>query len=609
MISGYLITFIILKELEGGGFSFTSFYERRVRRILPALLLVMLCSLPFAWFLMMPKEMKEFSGSLLSSLFFSSNIWFLYEDSYTAAPSLLKPFLHSWSLSVEEQFYLIFPLFLILSTRVARDYVLYIFLVLFLLSLGLAHYSSVDYIDENFFLLPTRAWELLAGGVLAKIEVMCGRHNNKLATTLMPGVGLLMIFYSVLTFDDEMRHPSIFTLIPVVGSMLVIRFSNDDFFTRILRSRGLVFIGLISYGLYLWHFPIFAFSRIKYEYLSNEFKVILLVISFLLSVITYYSVERPFRKNIVISLKISLSVIIIVYSFLAVFLAVVYKTDGATFRFEKFSRLVNLTYWGADLKERYTDYATYYGCWISQGNDFYDKDDPFGLCRSQEEVDVEKRILVIGDSQAAVLLPGLLDKFDKSVIVQRTASTCFPSPTRGAKRGGYCRLEMEQAFSEISKYDPDLIIIAAAWQVSKNSGLQYEDYFTTELLDLLDGYKDKTILFGPLVRWGREGLRKSLADVYFNTFKIPERLKPIEETFIIDRRMKDLAEGIGVDYISPVNTFCINKECLTRVGTTPNSITSWDGSHLSIEASKYLINHNMGLIKKNLGRSSLGSDM
>lgn len=138
VISGYLITSIILRETQEGGFSFSRFYERRARRILPALFTVMACSIPAAWMYMLPKAMKEYANSLLYSLSFISNIWFLNEDSYTAEPSALKPFLHTWSLSVEEQFYVIFPIVLMLAWKFARKYLVSLFVVGFLLSLQLA---------------------------------------------------------------------------------------------------------------------------------------------------------------------------------------------------------------------------------------------------------------------------------------------------------------------------------------------------------------------------------------------------------------------------------------------------------------------------------------
>jgi peptidoglycan/LPS O-acetylase OafA/YrhL len=160
VISGYLTTSIILRELKEGRFSFFSFYERRARRILPVLFTVIIASIPFAWLYMLPMEMKKYAGSILSSLGFVSNIWFFSEDSYTAAPSTLKPFLHTWSLSVEEQFYILFPIFLLLSWKFFRGYLVSIFTILFLLSLQLSEVgcSYQGGVQGCLFLLATDSY-------------------------------------------------------------------------------------------------------------------------------------------------------------------------------------------------------------------------------------------------------------------------------------------------------------------------------------------------------------------------------------------------------------------------------------------------------------------
>ena len=181
VISGYLITSIIIRELDVGHFSFAHFYERRARRILPALFTVMAASIPFAWIYMLPKAMKEYAGSVLAALAFGSNVWFWQTDSYWAEPSALKPFLHSWSLAVEEQFYLLFPLALCALWRIGRERLIAVFAVLLLASLMLAEYGSTHHAEANFFLLHARGWELLAGGILAKLEL---DHGRVAATTL-----------------------------------------------------------------------------------------------------------------------------------------------------------------------------------------------------------------------------------------------------------------------------------------------------------------------------------------------------------------------------------------------------------------------------------------
>src|SRR6056300_619926 len=196
VISGYLITSIILKELLTiGSFSFKHFYERRVRRILPALLFVMLVSLPFAWMYLIPSSFIDFSKSILYSLGFSSNFYFWSSgEQYGATSGLLKPFLHTWSLSVEEQYYILFPVVLIFTFKYFRKHLVHILVLGLIISLGLAEWTSRNYPSASFYFLHTRMWELLAGSTLAYFEITNGkRGENKTFNLILPSIGLLLI--------------------------------------------------------------------------------------------------------------------------------------------------------------------------------------------------------------------------------------------------------------------------------------------------------------------------------------------------------------------------------------------------------------------------------
>ena len=302
VISGYLITSIILKELiTTGSFSFKHFYERRIRRILPVLLLVMLVSLPFAWMYLLPSSFIDFSKSILYSLGFSSNFYFHYSgQEYGALDGLLKPFLHTWSLSVEEQFYILFPIILLVTFKYFRKYLIYFLLLGFAISLGMADWGSRNYPSFTFYVLPTRGWEILAGSILAYFEISKGhRSKNKTLNLILPTIGLLLIGYSILFFNDKMFHPSFYTLTPIIGVCLVIWFSHkDELTTKILSTKLFVGVGLISYSLYLWHYPIFAFAILTEFSDGNILKKILLgIIIIVLSIVSYYLIEKPFRNK------------------------------------------------------------------------------------------------------------------------------------------------------------------------------------------------------------------------------------------------------------------------------------------------------------------------
>ncbi len=323
VISGYLITSIILKELvTTGSFSFKYFYERRIRRILPALLFVMLVSLPFAWMYLLPSSFVDFSKSILYSLGFSSNFYFHYSgQQYGAGSGLLKPFLHTWSLSVEEQFYILFPIVLLITFKYFRKHLLTILVIGLIISLQMADWVSKNYPSVSFYFLHTRMWELLAGSILAYFEITLGhRSKNKTLNLILPSIGVFLIGHSILFFNDKMFHPSFYTLSPIIGVCLIIWFSNkDELITKILSTKLFVGIGLMSYSLYLWHYPIFAFARIiEFSQGSLFKKLILGIVIIILSVFSYYFIERPARdknnrfKFLISLILISISVLVIV---------------------------------------------------------------------------------------------------------------------------------------------------------------------------------------------------------------------------------------------------------------------------------------------------------
>ena len=315
VISGYLITSIIYKELiTSGTFSFKYFYERRVRRILPVLIFVILASLPFAWFYLLPQSLIDFSKSILYSLGFSSNIYFWFSgQQYGAASSSFIPFLHTWSLSVEEQYYILFPIVFLFIFKYFKKYLIHTLIIGFFISIGLADWGSNNYPTFNFYILPTRGWELLAGSILAYFEITLGHRNkNKNFSLILPFIGLVLIIHAMLFFpdfqlvtpqtqlDDEIFHPSFYTLSPIIGVCLIIWFSSkEEFITKILSSKIFVGTGLISYSLYLWHFPIFAFARVTSFLQENNIsiKILLIIITFFLSILTYFFIERPFRNK------------------------------------------------------------------------------------------------------------------------------------------------------------------------------------------------------------------------------------------------------------------------------------------------------------------------
>lgn len=339
VISGYLITSIILNELFlTNSFSFKFFYERRIRRILPVLFVVMIVSLPFGWIYLFPTSLLDFSKSILYSIGFSSN-YFFYDtgQEYGALSGFFKPFLHTWSLSVEEQYYILFPLIALIIFRYIRKYLVHILIIGFITSLILADWTSKNDHSMSFYLVHTRMWELLVGSLLAYFEIKIGRKNKyKILNLTLPFFGLVLIGYSLLFFYDGIHHPSYYTLLPIIGVSLIIWFSNkNEFITKILTTKLFVGIGLISYSLYLWHYPVFSFIKISGIASGNIInKLVLIPIIFVLSISSYYLIESPFRnKNF--SFKNVLAVLFFLASMLLIFNLLVIKNNGYPKRFDK----------------------------------------------------------------------------------------------------------------------------------------------------------------------------------------------------------------------------------------------------------------------------------
>ena len=310
VISGYLITTIILSEKEQGSFSLVNFYERRFRRILPALFMVMLVSLIFSLLWLMPSYMEDFSQSLMAVSTFSSNILFWRESGYWEISNELKPLLHTWSLAVEEQYYVLYPLFLMQIWHFRKDWILGSFIVIAAISLATAQWGAYNKPIPTFYLLPTRGWELAIGAGIAyyflyrkqTVQILLSHKSVNEALGLL---GLLMISYAVYVFDKGTPFPSLYALVPTVGTGLIILFSSSQTMVgRLLSIKPLVAVGLISYGAYLWHWPLLVFARhLSLTEPSELTFAILALLSFPLAYLSWRYIEKPFRTKSIFSRK------------------------------------------------------------------------------------------------------------------------------------------------------------------------------------------------------------------------------------------------------------------------------------------------------------------
>ncbi len=565
VISGYLITSIILRDYNQGSFRFSTFYEKRIRRLIPAYLTVMIVCMPLAWILMLPKAMTEHSASALSSLIFSSNFWFLQEDSYVAEASALKPLLHTWSLAIEEQFYLIFPALFIITLKYVQKASAITFLLLFLISLSAAIYASTKLPDANFYLLPFRAWELFSGVLLALFEI---NHKVKLGITMRrlvcsaAGIGLILTFTLL---DNSYKHPALITLLPVFFTILLIRYFYTN--NTVLTFKPLVYIGLISYSLYLWHFPIFAFSKIANIPDSNLFKLIQITLSFLFASISYKLIEKPFRDKQKIKgryLKISITITLIC---VASFHIYSYKSNGLPQRFDQLNGTFDEIYpkWMTGLNNTRCHNQNY--------------EDTKEACSLNIQSD-NKLILLVGDSKALSIQSSLFKtskernyKFGSAINTSCTFLIDKEIYVDGKPRHR-CNMVNQSTQELLLDSPPAIIIYQARWAAYEDHDMRFKSdsdlisaYFNT--FEKLIHKDHKLILVMPMhefpsslpefIKNSISGMPKSLQ--YLSVLNLDTsvskktEIKRLEEYIYLLKKLKSKYND-SVILFDPMSTFC-----------------------------------------------------
>ena len=572
VISGYLITGLILTELDTNKFDLIKFYERRARRILPALFSIMFVCLPFAWLWLMPGDMKNFSESIMSASLFSSNILFWKESGYFDVASELKPLIHTWSLAIEEQFYILFPLFLILVWKVGKSFTALATFIIFIASISIAQWGSYNHPTAAFFLLPTRGWELLMGSLIALYLNNKSHNPNIIFSQIASLFGLGLVIYSVIFFDNDTPVPSLFTLIPTIGTGLIIIYGvPKTVINSIFSNNILVAIGLASYSLYLIHQPIFAI--IKYRFGSESFEEYMLLIFFAIFILSYLSwkyVETPFRNKLIFSQKQ-----IFRYSFVGIGLLVLTGalgifTNGFEQRFSSYERKV--------LAE-YTDARRY----VSSRFDNLDQE--FDLSSNSPN------ILIIGDSFAEDILNALFGSGISrhySISTRKIQAHCGnlytnndlsehirPQDLAGCKNGYQDSRLLERLKSA------DEVWLISSWR-------SWVIPFLPESIQNLKEYAPNI----KIKVFGRKHLGIRKANKFINSWDVDIKAllatKPMPNNHIeINEKMKMLIsskEFVDVSYILCQS----NVECSNQ--TTDKLPISYDGTHFTKAGSKYFGN-------------------
>lgn len=465
VISGFLITSIIIHELNSNTFSIGKFYERRARRILPALFTVVFVSIILSWVSLFPVEMKDFSQSLIAVSTFSSNILFWIEADYWATISELKPLLHTWSLAVEEQYYLFFPLLMLLSFKLNKKFMFIAILLLLFLSL----YASTKFVASSpqaaFYLLPFRAWELLVGSFGAFLYN--GNQYSFKPNSSLSNLGFCLIVGSIFYYDKTTPFPSVSTLLPTIGTLMVILFiDKKSYLYNLLTQKHIVFIGLLSYSGYLWHQPLFAFVRnFTISEPSHFVFSFLIILTFLIAYLSWRFIEKPFRMKGKISSTKALCFSVVGLVAIFTFGLIGHQTKGFQSRDNGIISMRNI----ADKIQ--VNKGLSYAC-----------DGAF--TRSDECRTAGKPIIAIwGDSFAMHLVKGIQASNSEAEIIQHTLSGCSPIEglaaitKSGGVEGATTCLDFNKSVKDwLAENKVEYVVLSSAF----NATLNFRNDFLTQ---------------------------------------------------------------------------------------------------------------------------------
>jgi peptidoglycan/LPS O-acetylase OafA/YrhL len=548
VISGFLISTILFENLHQGSFSFLNFYMRRIKRIFPALIIMLIASAILGWFLLLPGEYQQLGKHLGGASAFISNFVLWQESGYFDAEAKTKPLLHLWSLGIEEQFYIVWPLILWLALK-ARCNLFWLITLLALVSFSLNVLGIHSNTIATFYSPQTRFWELACGGLLAWF---CFTQDFKLhLKNTMSILGALGILFCALALNKRINFPGVWALIPSLSAILIILAGEKAWFNRnILSHRFLVWVGLISFPLYLWHWPLLVFVNLSTDNksFSHPFvKFLAVVLAFILAALTYRFIEKPIRFGRFNKLKVSLLILLI--SFVGLLGYQIYKQQGFNERMPPLLQLMSK----AQQDKRYPLKS----CFLELDQNYSE----FGDCGLTREKS-KKTILLWGDSHAAHLYAGYKEKFGNSVnFIVRTAAGCPPILTAKKFHTDGCKEINAHVLQLAQKEKPDKVILSGVWTN------QDDWYNVSETIHQLKLAGITNIdLIGP-DPWWVNSLPRQLF-LYSRQSKeksLPQRMQfGLRSAFLsLDKTMKAFAEKEKVNYFSPASVLCNEEGCLT----------------------------------------------
>jgi peptidoglycan/LPS O-acetylase OafA/YrhL len=555
-ISGFLIGSIILRETAGHTFRFTDFYQRRIRRIVPALVVVLIASTWLACIYLLPAELVGFAKSLLATSLSVSNFYFWLQSGYFAGPAHDQPLLHTWSLAVEEQFYMFLPPFLFMMRRLAPKRIGPALYVCALASLVLSAFGVYRDSTASFYLPHTRAWELLLGTIVGLEHYP--KVSSRLLRDLLAALGLALIVAPLVLYNDLTPFPGLAALPPCLGTALIIAIglSGETYVGRCLSLRPVVFVGLISYSLYLWHWPLITFYRFGATWIDglsrHESQALLFTLSVMLATASWKFIELPFRAGalrgsgpLLWSGAAGITAILAGCSLMLILLR------GIPSRFPTAAREVAL-YLDEDPHDTRDQYRNG-TCFVTSQSATL-KDFPIDTCLPDKPG--RKNVLVLGDSHAAALWWGFSQLLPDANVMQATASGCKPVLNQRPGQYASCTGLMHFVLTDyLLHHKVDALLIEAHWD---EGDLQ-------SVGDTVEWLRKRDIplyLFGPIVQYDSALPRLLAMSISRNDPLLPERHL---EKFVapLDRHMATLAHDTWrVPYISLLDLFCVQGSCL-----------------------------------------------
>lgn len=610
VISGFLITSIICQAQRGDGFSFRTFYARRINRIFPALALVLISCAVAGWFLLFPVDYRDAGRSIGFGAAFLSNLALLHDAGYFETAAELNPLLHLWSLGVEEQFYLVWPPVLLLAWRWKHGPVIAALAVLiasFAANIALTPAHAL----AAFYLPVTRFWELMVGCLLAILATGAGpgrdlrsiavfatllgriEHHQAVLRSTCAWLGLLLIGLGAVLISSNRGFPGWWATLPVLGAGLLIGAGPTPWLNRVLLgNRLMVSIGLISYPLYLWHWPLLAAIRIVRfgEEPPPLMKAIAIVVAVVLAYLTFRIVELPFRFR---PSRAKTAGAFAALAAIGLAGAGIYAADGFPSRFGPELRAIT-----KDLRAEATAAYRTRNCFLS-GETAFAAD-----CDDAVPADAP-RVVLWGDSHAAHLYPGLraLQRDDQSFrLSQYTAAACPPIFGYDAIESKFCRATNDLAHERLRALKPDTVILAARqWHNYDGPDADpaaIEAMIRATLRELRALGVRRIVVIGRVPTW-RTPPKRVLAQAYralaaglITPAQIPMRdgSSHLDSTHEADNeRLRQLFEAEGVAFVSPTPTFCDAGGCLLVVHDGSGTPVAYDGSHLMPAAASYFV--------------------